>query len=256
VQSPQQYGDDAPGEEETAVSGAHALSAHAGSSSNVIDVYTTTVPRHSRAKAGTMKLTQEEHADQEAAARERASARTLLRELNQHLRLMRTAQVRGDGLGSGSGDEKAASAAAGLATARVLMERVRELVSLGLDDGEDDGTTGLQMTTTISAVAEIEDSALTVPSVESEGSTSTGTGARVTSLVQVGTLMLTEDELHRTSAGHAMEQVSLQQATRAAFMSEVAQAQQGGGGGGGLSAFAAALQGRRVKATFGDDDSD
>jgi urease gamma subunit len=134
------------------------------------------------------------------------------------------------------------------------MERVRELVAVGLDDDKDNGTAGVQMTTTISVVTDVEDSALTVPSLECEGQVSARAGTKVAPLVQVGTLMLTEDELHRTSDGHNAEQASQQQAMRAAFMSEVAQAQQGDGGV--LSAFAAALHARRVETTFGDGVSD
>jgi hypothetical protein len=259
-QSPQQYGDYAPNEEDAAVYGVQALNADSSSSNNVIDVYTTTVPRRSRAQDGKDKLTSQQQAEQEAATREQASARSLLRELNQHLRLMRTAQGRGEERGDKSGDKseggakKAASTEAGLATAWVLMERVRELVSIGLgDDEDDDGTAGLQMTTTLSAATDV----FSVPSLDSEGQVSTGAGRKEAPLVQVGTLMLTEDEMHRTSAGHSAEQMSLQQAMRSALMSEVAQAQQGSGGGaGGFSAFAAALQGRRAETTFGDDDDD
>jgi hypothetical protein len=247
----QQYGDYAPGEEEAAVPGVHALSTAMSSSSNVIDVYTTTIPHRSQTKVGRDKLSAQEQADQEAATRGRASARSLLRELNQHLRLMRTAQVRGEGSGEGGGD--AGSAAAGLATARVLMERVRELVSVGLEDGAEDGPVGVQMTTTLSAAADLEEGSLAVESTEGEDPASSA-GGREAPLVQVGTLLLTEDELQRTNIAQSAEQVRQQQAMRAAFMSEVTQTQQGCGGG--RTAFAAALAGRRVEATFGDDDSD
>jgi hypothetical protein len=183
-------------------------------SSAVIDVYTTVMPRvtvDSRRAAPAEALN---------GSGERSTARSVLKELHQHLRLLR-APVEG----SPSGGVGAA----------MRMERVRELVPTVVDGS------GMRQTgeaVEVKVHSELVQEELPVDAAPSKAPT----------LVRVGTLLLTPEEaagLGVHGGGGSLQAA----AAHANFASEMLLAP---GESGIVSEFARAMQARRIEASLGD----
>jgi hypothetical protein len=180
----------------------------------VIDVYTTVVPRVAVEGRRTTP------AEALNGSGERSTARSVLKELHQHLRLLRAP------VGS--------SACAG-GGAAVRMERVRELVPTVVDGS---GMREAGDTVVVRVHSELVQEELPVESTPSKAPT----------LVRMGTLLLTPEEaagLGVQGGGGSLQATEV----HANFASEMSLAP---GENGIVSEFARAMHARRVEASLGD----
>jgi hypothetical protein len=182
--------------------------------SAVIDVYTTVVPRV------TVDSRRAAPAEAQNGSGERSTARSVLKELHQHLRLLRTP------VGS------SASAGGGAA---VRMERVRELVPTVVDGS---GMRQAGEAVVVKVHSELVQEELPVES----------TPSKAPALVRMGTLLLTPEEAAGlgVQGGGGNLQATV---VHANFASEMLLAP---GESGIVSEFARAMQARRVEASLGD----
>jgi hypothetical protein len=183
-------------------------------SSAVIDVYTTVVPRV------TVDSRRAAPAEAPNGSGERTTARSVLKELHQHLRLLR-APVEGSAAGGGG--------------VVVRMERVRELVPTAADDS---GVRDTGETVVVKVHSELVQEELPADS----------TPSKAPALVRVGTLLLTPEE----AAGLGVQDGGGNMQATAALANFASEMLLAPGESGIVSEFARAMQARRVEASLGD----
>eukprot|EP01032_Pedospumella_encystans_P007824 gene7824-9332_t len=219
--------------------------------SNILDVYTTIIPR----RATKTKKAAIDPVDAAMAAQERAQAKKLFRELNQHLRRMHQPLVAA---------EDASSSANQVGVVHIppagcyTQQRVRNIGTTEPENGDFADEVEVQIETNFtqvdpSALGLCEDS----DSESEEHRQESPKGAEVKAH-RDGSMLLTTDELQAASIlspTHAA--LEFQNEMRQALMGMQRAAPAGGQQGLPLSAFASALRSNHLQeATFGDELSD